>query len=1573
KGPVEGEGVKEEDVVETDVQQKSEKSSDAGEDETTIQEKPLSESITQVVQLKLDESTEATVQMKNEDVTTSSTTDEESIQTKGEEEEDSMQMKSDSEEETAVQKKDEKEEPLQTKSDSEEDSAVQMKGEEEEESVQMQSQGEEEKIQTKCAACGKEESAAKLNVQKKCTKCEAEEKVQTKSESQNTASNVESSLKSSKGNGSPMDDKTRGSMESGFGSDFSNVRIHTDSKAVQMNKDLGSKAFTNGSDIYFNEGQYSPSSKDGQHLLAHELTHTVQQGAAPKGVQKQSESESESESEVQMQSEVSTEKEESKVQEQAEEKEGEKIQQKSVTSIQKDDSGNQEGNQKKTETNPHAPTTDPFFVPFDREKELSEAEFKQENKRSLQKQVQQETGKAESEVPVNANIKPGEPTALDAKNPDKKKDKEPQLEEKNGEQASTEKTPKENREKEKKPANNKEEEKRKESTLKKELKGEKDADKIKETPKSDDLPPLEADPGMQIIQEQNSAPPSEADQTEVQQDLRSPEEKAAEQVSIAAQFTQAKEASQDSLNQSIQQHISSIAKKKQSLSNVIVARNEAKVQEIRATIAEQKVQLKLGYQQSRVTLESNKANEFVRLEEVRVAKIELLKTELETRKVTFNELVDQQTEMPKTNAKNEADRADSELEAAAKEALAQGESVANKHPGSDDGNPEARDSVREIASETAADIRGSKSVIREDLMNTAADFNGGFEDYRNDINKQISSTEKELTGKINEAADSFKSIITETYGKIDTSLKQKEKDDIENLNNLQEKQIRAANENKATGLNVLDEIAEKSTLEVEKHGEYSLSLLDTLSSNVTELLTSQDGTPILSAMRELSQNSIVQVKEVENEGRKQLELISSKADEVFTKTDQSNAKGYNDITDTTRKQATNFVSTSDQQRQEIITQLNTVMQESFSSLETALDEMRTEAMVGIDEAIEDRKGKILEANSQFLQKLIEQNNESIKTAKQPLTDPLISRLWSAADRATASWWEGMLAAIGDFLLILIVIVAFAALLVVAGVFSTITGALLVIGGIILAAVFLYSLGSRLYNGHGWSSVPLAIADTLGITMIYQGVTNKDIATGEDLGMNTFDRWYSGTTGALQFLTILSPLKSRIPGIRNVRIPKFLGGGKNGRIARTVKAIEGVGKNNRTKWNGGVEPNRPPIGDRFINRVAKLNPFRKNKTEEPTNNSEKQPENKANTEKKPENKSENKTENQSGKEENTKNEQYKAEVAKQKAELQTKLDKIKDKVAEAEQTIQQRTEANDAQGDFGETMSKTSKELQVKQEEITALQQELSNADSHAATSRLRERLNKLEQEVDALANKVIGNHGMRKETSDALATMEKLLYDPLGDYNSQVGKNHYNAARIEAKNEPLYNGDKIVAKEDGTPYSHIRDLQNAHDAMVNIQKQIQLELENPSPGLTDKGIEVLFAKDTQAGQAINRVSGFLNEIGWPPSRPHKWVQENGKWIGEGDLAVLKPRTKGNIELQVERVSNTQRGISRLRNREAMTELLGRRRELLEQLDDLQTQLENTTTEAQVHEIEGTLNTLKEDIGTLEHDVYLAGQ
>lgn len=90
------------------------------------------------------------------------------------------------------------------------------------------------------------------------------------------SSAMESQLGAMQGHGQQMPEGLKGMMESGLGRDFSQVRLHTDSAAAQMSSSINAKAFTHGNDIYFNAGQYSPHTAEGQHLIAHELTHVAQ-------------------------------------------------------------------------------------------------------------------------------------------------------------------------------------------------------------------------------------------------------------------------------------------------------------------------------------------------------------------------------------------------------------------------------------------------------------------------------------------------------------------------------------------------------------------------------------------------------------------------------------------------------------------------------------------------------------------------------------------------------------------------------------------------------------------------------------------------------------------------------------------------------------------------------------------------------------------------------------------------------------------------------------------------------------------------------------------------------------------------------------------------------------------------------------------------------------------------------------------------------------------------------------------------------------------------------------------------
>jgi outer membrane biosynthesis protein TonB len=90
-------------------------------------------------------------------------------------------------------------------------------------------------------------------------------------------SSLEEQIRASKGKGLPLPSDVRETLESAMNYDLSMVRIHTGNDAIEMNRELNSLAFTNENDIYFNEGKYQPYTIAGKALLAHEITHVIQQ------------------------------------------------------------------------------------------------------------------------------------------------------------------------------------------------------------------------------------------------------------------------------------------------------------------------------------------------------------------------------------------------------------------------------------------------------------------------------------------------------------------------------------------------------------------------------------------------------------------------------------------------------------------------------------------------------------------------------------------------------------------------------------------------------------------------------------------------------------------------------------------------------------------------------------------------------------------------------------------------------------------------------------------------------------------------------------------------------------------------------------------------------------------------------------------------------------------------------------------------------------------------------------------------------------------------------------------------
>lgn len=152
----------------------------------------------------------------------------------------------------------------------------------EEEEIQRM-EGEEEEIQR----VEDEEEVQRMEGEEEeevMRKEEEEETLQAKSAGvPNVTPAIESQIQSVHSGGAPLARDTRSFFEPRLGADLSNVRVHTGSQAAGVSRQLNARAFTVGNDITFGAGQYQPSSSDGKRLLAHELTHVIQQGGATTG------------------------------------------------------------------------------------------------------------------------------------------------------------------------------------------------------------------------------------------------------------------------------------------------------------------------------------------------------------------------------------------------------------------------------------------------------------------------------------------------------------------------------------------------------------------------------------------------------------------------------------------------------------------------------------------------------------------------------------------------------------------------------------------------------------------------------------------------------------------------------------------------------------------------------------------------------------------------------------------------------------------------------------------------------------------------------------------------------------------------------------------------------------------------------------------------------------------------------------------------------------------------------------------------------------------------------------------
>ncbi|KIG17886.1 hypothetical protein DB30_02509 [Enhygromyxa salina] len=129
-------------------------------------------------------------------------------------------------------------------------------------------------------------SSGALGVQRACASCQGDEELRRSPSDGGGATPTLSPQANSRisraraSSGQPLPDSARSYFEPRFNADFGDVRVHQGAEASSLSNNLGARAFTVGRDLFFGSGQLDYNSERGRHLVAHELTHTIQQSGA---------------------------------------------------------------------------------------------------------------------------------------------------------------------------------------------------------------------------------------------------------------------------------------------------------------------------------------------------------------------------------------------------------------------------------------------------------------------------------------------------------------------------------------------------------------------------------------------------------------------------------------------------------------------------------------------------------------------------------------------------------------------------------------------------------------------------------------------------------------------------------------------------------------------------------------------------------------------------------------------------------------------------------------------------------------------------------------------------------------------------------------------------------------------------------------------------------------------------------------------------------------------------------------------------------------------------------------------
>ncbi|MFC4615959.1 hypothetical protein ACFO3K_14625 [Cellulomonas algicola] len=643
-----------------------------------------------------------------------------------------------------------------------------------------------------------------------------------------------------------------------------------------------------------------------------------------------------------------------------------------------------------------------------------------------------------------------------------------------------------------------------------------------------------APPAPDALAAQLPAEPTAEAVAQDEADQRAPEEKAAEAAALTAGVRATADERRTRVAADATDHRTQVGAGAAARRADLATRLAAALADVTARTTAARARLTTQAAQARAAVREGVAADVAAVRQATAGSVAEARQGFTTRRTALTQAVEAEVARAQAAVDAEAARGVAAMESAAVDCEQAGEREASRYRDPDDPGPEQREAARRVGRESAADIRAKKAGLRPELASKAAEHVERVRTYVATVTGQLSEAETSLVTELErsgrEAEERAQEGLTGGLAAVDRRLEA----DVAAVTAAGDATRRELTGVGARLTRTLDADAAAADDELAASGRALDQEIDHGATETTTVLA-QQAAPFLPGVREQVAAATTQGDAVETAGRSGMAAAAGSAGGRFDATVQAFAAAAGAAAQAVDAR---FAQVADGFTAATDATLAARQEESARSLEELRGRQRRLVdglLAEADRTCADARAELTRMGGENQRATREATDRAVEEAVKPKTDDVNTRAHEAAEQVDEGFWAGLGRAVWKLAvgLVVLVVVALvvAAIAAAFGVILTawtavmIAGALLLTASLVLALV--HRLGQRELQGRPVTAVLVALADTVGVTGIYEGIGGHDIVTGAEI--NVADRTERGILGAVTLVGLIFGARSAIKG------------------------------------------------------------------------------------------------------------------------------------------------------------------------------------------------------------------------------------------------------------------------------------------------------------------------------------------------------------------------------------------------------------------------------------------------------------